>query len=142
MRGAHSLLRRRRLDRRNFPPSFAFYRFARAGFGRRRISKGGVWSAMSRRDWRKDADYDQVDELDTSGYAWEFLRRNRLYRSDYQAVQGGEDGQDLPGSGGGLAPRWGLRFPGGRYPRRGRSAGLLVSRDRAGGGRSVGACAA
>lgn len=67
---------------------------------------------MPPRDWRVESDYDQVDELDVSGFAWEFLRRNPLYQSDYRAAVRGEGGRETPGPGGGLPPRWGLRFPG------------------------------
>lgn len=94
---------------------------------------------MSPRDWRRDADYDLVDELDASGFAWEFLRRNPLYQSRYEAAQRGADGRDSPGPGGGLAPRWGLRFSGGPRPCRVRGAGLLAPRGRPGGRRPVSA---
>jgi hypothetical protein len=67
---------------------------------------------MSTRDWRRDADYDPVDQFDIADYAWEFLRRNPLYQSDYAAVQSDDGGQHTPGRGGGLSPHWGLRFPG------------------------------
>lgn len=34
-------------------------------------------------NWRVDADYAFCAELDLSGWAWQFLRRNPLYQSDY-----------------------------------------------------------
>ena len=120
-----------------FAGVFGPSRFTRGGpFVRPPV--GGVLCVMSPRDWRRDADYDPVDELDTSGYAWEFLRRNPLYRSHYEVAQRGTDGRDLPGPGGGLAPHWGLRFSGGPRPRRGCGAGLLAPRDRPGSRRQVG----
>lgn len=63
---------------------------------------------MGSRDWRVASDYDYVDELDLSGLAWEFLRRNPDYQREYAVLSA--DGACLPGPGGGLSPRWGLRF--------------------------------
>jgi len=36
-------------------------------------------------NWRIDADYAFCAELDLSGWAWQFLRRNPFYQSDYAA---------------------------------------------------------
>lgn len=82
---------------------------------------------MPPRDWRSESDYDHVDGLDVSGLAWEFLRRNPQYQSDYLAARGGEDGLDLPGAGGGLPPRWGLRFPGKSAARSAQRRGVLAA---------------
>lgn len=41
-------------------------------------------------DWRSDADYEFTKELDRAGWAWEFLRRNNEYRSDYEALIDGQ----------------------------------------------------
>ena len=80
---------------------------------------------MPPRDWRVGSDYEHVDALGLSGLAWEFLRRNPQYQSDYQAaVRGG--GLDAPEGGGGLPPRWGLRFPG-RSSGRGRRGAMRLA---------------
>ena len=52
-------------------------------------------------NWRDDQVYDHFDSLDASGLAWECLRRNETYRSDYQRMR----------YGGGAFADWGLRFP-------------------------------
>ena len=82
---------------------------------------------MPPRDWRVESDYGHVDALDVSGYAWEFLRRNPSYQSDYRAAVRGEGGRDTPGLGGGFPPRWGLRFPGRPGAGGARRPGLLAA---------------
>jgi transcriptional regulator len=82
---------------------------------------------MPPRDWRVGSDYDHVEELGLTGLAWEFLRRNPQYQSDYLAATRGVGGRDAPGSGGGLPPRWGLRFPGGPGAGRARNGLLLAA---------------
>ncbi len=39
---------------------------------------------MSKRNWRKDTDYEFTKDLDLNGWAWEFLRRNPEYRNDWE----------------------------------------------------------
>ena len=39
---------------------------------------------MSKRNWRKDADYEFTKDLYLNGWAWEFLRRNPEYRNDWE----------------------------------------------------------
>ena len=34
-------------------------------------------------DWRQEADYAYCQQLDLSGWAWQFLRRNPAYQADY-----------------------------------------------------------
>jgi hypothetical protein len=42
---------------------------------------------MSGRDWRRTpAAYRYVTRLDAAGLAWEFLRRNAAFRSDFEWV--------------------------------------------------------
>jgi hypothetical protein len=53
-------------------------------------------------DWRDDHAYDHFDRLDTSGLAWECLRRNDRYRATYALMLEGRAS----------AAGWGLRFPG------------------------------
>ncbi|MGO8918191.1 MAG: transcriptional regulator domain-containing protein [Stellaceae bacterium] len=67
-------------------------------------------------DWRSPAAYEYVSGLTLAGLAWEFLRRNPDYRSDYQRKDGkaplravSRVARDDPGR------CWGLRFP--RRPR-------------------------
>jgi hypothetical protein len=54
------------------------------------------------KDWRDDHAYDHFDDLDISGFAWECLRRNKTYRTDYARLR----------EAGGASAGWGLRFPG------------------------------
>lgn len=58
---------------------------------------------MPPRDWTDDDAYTYLDALDASGFAWEALRRNPAYVSEFQGSAGGL--ADFPA-------RWGLRFPG------------------------------
>jgi hypothetical protein len=54
------------------------------------------------RDWQDRHAYDDFDEFDVSGLAWECLRRNTRYRKEYPQMDRGH-----------LSPSsWGLRFPG------------------------------
>lgn len=48
--------------------------------------------------------------LDFPGYAQEFLRRNQVYRRDYESLM--SDRHADPASQEGMARRWGLCFPG------------------------------
>ena len=60
-------------------------------------------------DWRNDADYDYCDDLTPEQVAFEFLRRNPDYKSDFRK---GSD--ELPKASTSepapAAARWGLRF--------------------------------
>jgi len=38
-------------------------------------------------DWRSPADYEPLQNLDTVGFAWEFLRRNPDYRRDHHEIE-------------------------------------------------------
>lgn len=53
--------------------------------------------------WRSAEAYDYLDELPPSDLAWEYLRRNPDYQSDFHGV--GRDANQ-----GGEIDRWGLRF--------------------------------
>lgn len=71
--------------------------------------------AVDRLDWRSASAYDYLDDADPADIAWEFLRRNPIYREEYHAILTAE----FPSSSArqdalaGLAARWGLRFRGG-----------------------------
>ena len=52
------------------------------------------------RDWRNDADYEYIQDLDAAGLAWECLRRNPAYRGAFPNMTDRD------------AFAWGLRFPG------------------------------
>ncbi|WP_232793196.1 transcriptional regulator domain-containing protein [Caulobacter hibisci] len=54
--------------------------------------------------WRSAQAYDYVDELSAADLAWEYLRRNPDYQSDFQAPRQASGQSDWPA-------RWGLRFP-------------------------------
>lgn len=70
---------------------------------------------MNKPDWRSASAYDYLDEADPADIAWEFLRRNPIYRAERHAILTAE----FPSSTArqdalaGLATRWGLRFRGG-----------------------------
>jgi hypothetical protein len=59
-------------------------------------------------DWRSAAAYAYLNDLTPAEYAWEFLRRNPNYRSDYRTAAETTVKADP------LEPwvvHWGLRFP-------------------------------
>jgi hypothetical protein len=62
--------------------------------------------------WRSSEATDYLDDVQQSGFAWEFLRRDPLYRQDYQEMsllldsQAPSD-QEVALA---LAKRWGLNF--------------------------------
>ena len=59
-----------------------------------------VGDAVMARDWRNDADYEYIQDLDAAGLAWECLRRNPAYRGAFPNMTDRD------------AFAWGLRFPG------------------------------
>jgi hypothetical protein len=54
--------------------------------------------------WRSAEAYDYLDALSPADLAWEYLRRNPDYQTDFQTARQGGDGE-------GVSARWGLRFP-------------------------------
>lgn len=62
-------------------------------------------------DWREEDPARPTDELDLSGIAFEFLRRNIEYQRDYALAKAASvpsrEEEDAR-----AAARWGLRFPG------------------------------
>ncbi|MCZ4288441.1 DNA -binding domain-containing protein [Hoeflea alexandrii] len=58
-------------------------------------------------DWRHGEAYEYVDQLDPAGLAWEFLRRNRKYQSDYERIP--KHKRETVSEK--LTRLWGLRFP-------------------------------
>jgi Family of unknown function (DUF6499) len=60
--------------------------------------------------WRTRPAYDYVERLDVAAFAWEFLRRNPLYRQEYI------ESADNPVAIAALLRRWGLRFRDGSEP--------------------------
>ncbi|TNC96127.1 MAG: hypothetical protein FD119_1964 [Stygiobacter sp.] len=62
--------------------------------------------------WRSESVQDRLNRLDRPGFAFEFLRRNPNYRSDWsqtrhRVAQGTLDAHDAQAE---LARRWGLCF--------------------------------
>ncbi|NTJ06939.1 transcriptional regulator domain-containing protein [Rhizobium lusitanum] len=58
--------------------------------------------------WRSVANYEHVDTLSASDLAWEWLRRNESYDSDYEALKDpGTDREQLTEK---IRQHWGLRF--------------------------------
>jgi len=61
-------------------------------------------------DWRLQETERALNRLERQGFAWEFLRRNPDYRSDYNRLR--STPASRPGaSQRSSAPQWGLRFP-------------------------------
>jgi hypothetical protein len=84
------------------------------------------------RQWRSDAAYAYLNELEPAELAWEFLRRNPNYQRDYKAA--GDATADQAELSDSLIAQWGLRFrdPSGssRGQRTGRLAGASRSKRR------------
>lgn len=58
--------------------------------------------------WKTSLDYDFMDDLSVGDLAWECLRRNETYQTDYSKLLISEQAdQPLPQA---LRQRWGLRF--------------------------------
>ena len=78
-------------------------------------------------DWRSPSAYAYLDQLDPSGLAWEFLRRNPDYQREYRTVTRNPARTELSET---IQRRWGLRFPcRSRVASRPRP-GRLATRDR------------
>lgn len=65
-------------------------------------------------DWRSLSGHDYLSELDRSGFAWEFLRRNPAYQEDYNTImrEAASDARQEGPTRDALVWRWGLSFPG------------------------------
>ena len=60
--------------------------------------------------WRSSVEYDHLDALTASDLAWEWLRRNDAYDTDFEALLACHgDPESLTEH---IRQRWGLRFPG------------------------------
>ena len=60
--------------------------------------------------WRSSVEYDHLDALTASDLAWEWLRRNDAYDTDFEASLASRgDPEPLTEH---IRQRWGLRFPG------------------------------
>jgi len=64
---------------------------------------------MSSRDWRSGAAYDDLEELNLRGLAWEYLRRNPDYIAEYRDVVNEPAGTAEVKQ---TCRSWGLRFRG------------------------------
>ena len=64
---------------------------------------------MSSSDWRSPSAYEYLQDLNSSGLAWEFLRRNQEYRADYATL---DFRAALDAGVAGPERRWGLVFRG------------------------------
>ena len=56
--------------------------------------------------WRVKEGYDYLERLPPEGLAWEFLRRNANYQSDYKVGRSERRSRDAAD----IAQRWGLQF--------------------------------
>jgi hypothetical protein len=63
-------------------------------------------------DWRSSDTIEQLNRLERSGFAVEFLRRNHAYRADYARIEQliAHGWMDPDAARANLARRWGLRF--------------------------------
>lgn len=61
------------------------------------------------REWRTSTEYDYMDEVDTDNLAWECLRRNARYQTDFSTFRDSE--MRLPPDGESISTRWGYDFP-------------------------------
>jgi hypothetical protein len=59
-------------------------------------------------DWRKPCDYDFCENLDMSGWAWEFLRRNPRYLDDWKRAKVAYQGKRNSAIQQRYGERWGL----------------------------------
>lgn len=66
--------------------------------------------------WHLASAYDYVDDLPVSDIAWEWLRRNEDYQSDFARTE--EPRTDPRRLTRLMRRRWGLRFPGSPRPNR------------------------
>ncbi len=79
-----------------------------------RLRKSG--EASGRPLWLHASNYDYTQHLSRPGWAWEFLRRNRHYAADWDAVQSevtmavGQGGPVMFTLGPSPMQRWGLVF--------------------------------
>lgn len=61
-------------------------------------------------DWRLQQTERALNRLERQGFAWEFLRRNPDYRSDYNRLHSTLTSR-RGASQRSATPQWGLRFP-------------------------------
>ncbi|TXL72398.1 hypothetical protein FHP25_25480 [Vineibacter terrae] len=78
--------------------------------------------------WRSSVRYAHVADMTASDIAWEWLRRNESYDSDFQALAASKDEPHALTDE--IGQRWGLRFPGGPDAGTTRSASDLASPER------------
>lgn len=84
--------------------------------------------ALDPNQWRSDAAYAYLDDLDAEGLAWECLRRNTGYQDEYAAAQIGKiDGDAVDDL---IRRHWGLRFRDESGPHCTRRNHLLVAGNR------------
>lgn len=66
-----------------------------------------VETVMNDRDWRSGAAYDALDEVSLKGLAWEYLRRNPDYVTDYERLAAAARKRETSVE---VLKPWGLRF--------------------------------
>ena len=59
-------------------------------------------------DWRSPAAYRFAKSIPAAGFAWEYLRRDDEYRSEFQAITASHE--PAPVRMEAFVQRWGLRF--------------------------------
>ena len=70
---------------------------------------------MSLPDWRSAAEYEELRPLDAPGFAWEFLRRNKVFAAERARLVDAAARRALDAEAAGdFARRWGVRFRGDR----------------------------
>jgi Family of unknown function (DUF6499) len=64
---------------------------------------------MPNKNWRSSVIADELYKLERTGFAWEYLRRNRIYRNDFAVLRRGRSTAEGKAAATRLAI-WGLSF--------------------------------
>ena len=87
----------------------------------------------SKPDWRSSTDTNALNRLERPDFAWEFLRRNRNYREDYEQItrQQAAGAQATVIDAAEIARHWGVMFCCQPRDTRTRGEGLVAGGTRA-----------
>ena len=78
-------------------------------------------------DWRSPDYVDALKNLDRAGFAWEYLRRNPVYRDDYDGIAEDPDESELSSET--VGGNWGLSFRVRSGPQWVGGAGFMAARS-------------
>jgi len=87
----------------------------------------------SKPNWRSSTDHNALNRLERPDFAWEFLRRNRNYRAEYERItrHQADGAHDDISASAEIARYWGVMFRCGPRYTRIRGEGLMACRTRA-----------